>query len=154
LLIGSTQPWCMCRCILHRSPVRAAVTQHHALSIISAAAALDDSVRAIFMLRAFVTNPVQTTGLIVSMPAITDRFSVAPSDKLSPAGRSGAIDSRPHRTYSARPVSACLPHVVASVCLRGCTIRCDTMRYDARCYFNVRSKADTSQLNPPHGTNN
>jgi len=60
--------------------VPAAVSQHHALSIISAAAALDDSVRAIFMLRAFVANPVQTTGLIVSMPAITDRFPVAPSD--------------------------------------------------------------------------
>ena len=24
-------------------------------------------------------------------------------------------------------------------------------RYDTRCYFNVRSKADTSQLNLPHG---
>ena len=29
------------------------------------------------------------------------------------------------------------------------TIRCDT-----RCYFNVRSKADISQLNLPHGTDN
>ena len=29
-----------------------------------------------------------------------------------------------------------------------------TQRYDTRCYFNVRSKADTSQLNLPHGTNN
>ena len=28
------------------------------------------------------------------------------------------------------------------------------LRYDARCYFNVRSKADTSQLNLPHGTDN
>ena len=27
----------------------------------------------------------------------------------------------------------------------------DTIRYDTRCYFNVRSKADTSQLNLPHG---
>jgi len=27
-------------------------------------------------------------------------------------------------------------------------------RYDTRCYFNVRSKADISQLNLPHGTNN
>jgi len=25
-------------------------------------------------------------------------------------------------------------------------------RYDTRCYFNVRSKADMSQLNLPHGT--
>ena len=27
-----------------------------------------------------------------------------------------------------------------------------TLRYDTRCYFNVRSKADTSRLNVPHGT--
>jgi len=26
----------------------------------------------------------------------------------------------------------------------------DTIRYDMRCYFNVRSKADISQLNLPH----
>ena len=25
------------------------------------------------------------------------------------------------------------------------------IRYDTRCYFNVRSKADVSQLNLPHG---
>jgi len=27
-----------------------------------------------------------------------------------------------------------------------------TIRYDTRCYFNVGSKADISQLNLPHGT--
>ena len=27
-------------------------------------------------------------------------------------------------------------------------------RYDTICYFNVRSKADISQLNLPHGTDN
>jgi len=26
------------------------------------------------------------------------------------------------------------------------------IRYDTRCYFNVRSKANMSQLNLPHGT--
>ena len=30
----------------------------------------------------------------------------------------------------------------------------NTIRYDTRCYFNVRSKADISQLNLPHGTDN
>ena len=31
---------------------------------------------------------------------------------------------------------------------------CDRpLRYDGRCYFNVRSKADMSQLNLLHGTN-
>ena len=35
------------------------------------------------------------------------------------------------------------------------TLLSDTLlRYDTRCYFNVQSKADTSQLNLPHGTNN
>ena len=28
------------------------------------------------------------------------------------------------------------------------------LRYDRRCYFNVRSKADMSQHNLPHGTDN
>jgi len=30
----------------------------------------------------------------------------------------------------------------------------NTIRYDTRCYFNVCSKADMSQLNLPHGTDN
>jgi len=30
----------------------------------------------------------------------------------------------------------------------------NTIRYDTRCYFNVRSKADINQLNLPHGTDN
>jgi len=29
----------------------------------------------------------------------------------------------------------------------------DTIRYDTRCYFNVCSKANMSQLNLPHGDN-
>ena len=35
-------------------------------------------------------------------------------------------------------------------------VHIDTIRYDrpTRCYFNVRSKADISQLNLPHGTDN
>jgi len=33
-------------------------------------------------------------------------------------------------------------------------LRSGTIRYDTRCYFNVRSKADISQLNLPHGTDN
>ena len=28
------------------------------------------------------------------------------------------------------------------------------LRYDTRCYINMQSKADMSQLNEPHGTNN
>jgi len=29
-----------------------------------------------------------------------------------------------------------------------------TIRYDTTCYFNVRSKADMSRLNLPHGNDN
>jgi len=29
-----------------------------------------------------------------------------------------------------------------------------SVRYDTRCYFNVRSKADMSRLNLPHGDDN
>ena len=28
------------------------------------------------------------------------------------------------------------------------------IRYDTKCYFNVRSKADMNQLNQPHGNDN
>ena len=38
--------------------------------------------------------------------------------------------------------------------LRDTTTPHVSTRYDTRCYFNVRSKADTSQLNLPHGTDN
>jgi len=37
---------------------------------------------------------------------------------------------------------------------RYCALAQPTMRYDARCYFNVRSKADMSQLNLSHGNDN
>ena len=32
-----------------------------------------------------------------------------------------------------------------------CVRKNTTIRYDTSCYFNVRSKADISQLNLPHG---
>jgi len=35
-----------------------------------------------------------------------------------------------------------------------CYLLQENIRYDTRCYFNVRSKADISQLNLPHGTDN
>ena len=45
---------------------------------------------------------------------------------------------------------ACLSCNFASCNLDGY----DTIRYDTRCHFNVRSKANMSQLNLPHGTDN
>jgi len=52
------------------------------------------------------------------------------------------VDKRPVR-------SKCGPGIVGYICTDA-----DTIRYDTRCYFNVRSKADISQLNLPHGTDN
>ena len=47
-----------------------------------------------------------------------------------------------------------LRHLLVCFCLRFWTEQ-TTIRYDTRCYFNLRSKADMSpQLNLPHGTNN
>ena len=59
--------------------------------------------------------------------------------------------------YCSRQTSAANPSVAAAVDRRD--RQTDTRPfyktlYDTRCYFNVRSKADTSQLNLPHGTNN
>ena len=56
------------------------------------------------------------------------------------AGRQ--IDHAKHR------VEVCIAHQPYD------TIRYDTIRYDTRCCFNVRSKADMSQLNLPHGDDN
>jgi len=53
-----------------------------------------------------------------------------------------------------RPSAQCAvrPSVCPSMGPRQQTRSCyDTIRYDTRCYFNVRSKADMSQLNLPHG---
>ena len=38
--------------------------------------------------------------------------------------------------------------------IAGFAVPVQALRCDARCYFNVRSKADISQLNLPHGTDN
>ena len=51
--------------------------------------------------------------------------------------------------HSPLPLSVCL-----SVRLSSLQPVSSTIRYDTRCYFNVRSKADISQLNLPHGTDN
>ena len=62
-----------------------------------------------------------------------------------------------HRARPGRRSHASLPAAVASLHRRrrsGTSIRYDTIRYDTRCYFNVRSKADISRLNLLHGNDN
>jgi len=45
-------------------------------------------------------------------------------------------------------------HSRGTVCSEWSSRTAVTIRYDTRCYFNVRSKVDISQLNLLHGTNN
>jgi len=57
----------------------------------------------------------------------------------------------------ALPVSKFNQSELCSVAESGqnCTqTRYETIRYDTRCYFSVRSKANISQLNLPQGNNN
>ena len=63
---------------------------------------------------------------------------------------------RPHKQdicYSGLYTESDSPHKALNTALEQPNKKYDTIRYDTRCYFNVRSKADTSQLNLPHGTN-
>jgi len=87
-------------------------------------------------------------------PLIVDEISTAEMsavvlerDHPRPAVRRGfhaadhtRVHARRYRRHAAR-LSACIPCIYY-------------IRYDTRNYFNVRSKADISQLNLPHGTNN
>ena len=60
-------------------------------------------------------------------------------------------------TYTRTPMFERLQRRVRGVvgsCAEHLTVESYTIRYDTRCYFNVRSKADISQLNLPHGTDN
>jgi len=47
-----------------------------------------------------------------------------------------------------------LDHLCPSLSLDFFPILEQAIRYDTKCYFNVRLKADVSQLNLPHGTKN
>ena len=55
-----------------------------------------------------------------------------------------------HGHYTGQPALAGTPVKNGRILL----VQRFTIRYDTRCYFNVRSKANMSQLNLPHGTDN
>jgi len=55
-----------------------------------------------------------------------------------------------HRVYRERKCA----DTIGTAPVPGLAIFNTTIRYDTRCYFNVRSKADISQFNHPHGTDN
>jgi len=52
------------------------------------------------------------------------------------------------------PGQRAVKRMCVCVCVTNRRFASVTIRYDTRCYFNVRSKADISQLNLPHGTDN
>ena len=56
-------------------------------------------------------------------------------------------------------ISAPAPFATTTVqefvsCVEKVDVWMSSIRYDTRCYFNVRSKANMSQLILPHGTDN
>ena len=70
-----------------------------------------------------------------------------------------AADLRPSADGSAHiwwPAMAKLQAASVPIAIGSCATgqTDDTIRYDTIRYFNVRSKADISQLNLPHGTDN
>ena len=75
----------------------------------------------------------------VALPAFARRF--CSNRSITPARRAH-ISNLQQRVYCCEPM------------LEQTDGRTDTIRYDTRCYFNVRSKANISQLNLPHGTDN
>jgi len=55
---------------------------------------------------------------------------------------------------NARRVKRCIIIIIIIIVRVGLPRSKLVLRYDTRCYFNVRSKADISQLNLTHGTDN
>jgi len=75
--------------------------------------------------------------------------------RRSTAAASGGFAAEVGTWY--RPIRMCNS---VFVCAAKCgvnigllSLSTNTIRYDTRCYFNVRSKADISRLNLPHGDN-
>jgi len=68
--------------------------------------------------------------------------------------RAGALDADQAVQSAGRAVLRQLDVALMSATDDKRTVRYDRIRYDTRCYFNVRSRADMSQFNLPHGTDN
>jgi len=82
--------------------------------------------------------------------AIFDKTNISRKPKC---GRTGAEGTNSLSLLSSvQAVPQTWPDRLAS-CTCSCNNMrvCATIRYDTRCYFNVRSKANMSQLNLPHG---
>ena len=104
-------------------------------------------------------NPLRKTTNTLRAPHRS--AAVAQSNAVSPTPRTTTLPcSRGRRPDLQTHIPAYTHGIVSTIFARG-QRRCglvaqsnDMIRYDTRCYFNVRSKADISQLNLPHGTDN
>jgi len=77
----------------------------------------------------------------------------SPMTLSSPSASSGVLSPTPGGTAALHTAFSKAASVVSKIHSRRFR-EYDTIRYDTRCYFNVRSKANMSQLNLPHGTDN
>jgi len=87
---------------------------------------------------------LQCTGQDTLSHFLSTRHSLLPSSDMSPDW------ANPRRRTWLFDVTR-TNHIPDFLVVHGVALR---LRYDTRCYFNVRSKADISQLNLPHGTDN
>ena len=70
-------------------------------------------------------------------------------------GRSSRILQFTHKHVVSSASTSSVGQTFRSVCKGPRLHRAQpTLRYDTKCYFNARSKANMSQLNLPHGTDN
>jgi len=88
-----------------------------------------------------------------------EKGSTTRSKKLDPPTLKTCCAPAKHiRSIGHTRVTSCQQSVACVSGVRTTTFQPDnlygTVRYDTRCYFNVRSKADISRLNLPHGDDN
>ena len=82
-----------------------------------------------------------------------DRIAAATqSDRINPLYSPDGVNVHPIGSFSPGKPDPWTASRSMQLFLRDSHV--PTIRYDTRCYFNVRSKADMSQLNLPHGTDN
>ena len=78
----------------------------------------------------------------------------AAAETASALGHAGLQVSAHERVITSAPSNSFVASSSSGLLSGRLRTRYVTTRYDTWCYFNVRSKADTSQLNLPHGNDN
>ena len=109
----------------------------------------------------FLTIPIRSIVSKSTRPIFPNFFrfgrTMAVVCKSAPCSRQITTPAPHHSVFtgpSCRPTNSVKALKANRVRITTFNLRYDTIRYDTRCYFNVRSKADIRQLNLPHGTDN